>query len=226
MRFRHVCWMLGALAVAPGFAAAQDNGEKFGAAGYDKAPSTNIYVEGRAALVLLRDQDIDGAISGDVESDPGFGGSLTIGYHLFERFRVELEGTLDVNDVDTASPVTAAAAPTRTPSSTGDTVTLGAFANGFYDIDTGTAFTPYVGGGFGVLRIDAEYGAFGLNDKDHVPAYQGMLGVAWNVTRQTALTLGYRYRAAMSDPEFGAPAGSIETEYSNHGAQLGLRYRF
>jgi opacity protein-like surface antigen len=145
---------------------------------------------------------------------------------VLDNVRVEFEGTLDVNDVDTASPVTAAAPAARNPDGIGDTITLGAFANGYYDIDTGTAFTPYFGGGLGVLRIDAEYGAFGLNDKDHVPAYQWMLGVSWNVTRQTALTLGYRYRAAIDDPEFGAPAGSIETEYVNHGPQLGLRYRF
>jgi opacity protein-like surface antigen len=226
MRFWHACVGLGLLAAVPGTAAAQADDETFGASGYDKAPASDIYVEGRAALVFLTDQEVDGALSGDVDSDPGFGGSLTVGYHVLDNVRVEFEGTLDVNDVDTASPVTAAAPAARNPDGIGDTITLGAFANGYYDIDTGTAFTPYFGGGLGVLRIDAEYGAFGLNDKDHVPAYQWMLGVSWNVTRQTALTLGYRYRAAIDDPEFGAPAGSIETEYVNHGPQLGLRYRF
>lgn len=235
MRFRHVCLGLGMLAAVPGTAVAQDEDEKFGAAGYDTAPSSNIYVEGRAALVFLTEQDVSGAINGDVQSDPGFGGSLTVGYHLFENFRVEFEGTLDVHDVDEATPLSpqlqqrVASNPRVSADDVagqGDTITLGAFGNGYYDFDTGTAFTPYIGAGFGVLRIDAEYESFGLNDKDHVPAYQGMVGVSWHVTRQTALTLGYRYRAALTDPEFGAPAGDIETEYANHGAHLGLRYRF
>jgi len=226
MRLRDACLGVAMLAAVPTAAVAQDDGETFGSAGYDSAPSSDIYVEGRAALVFLTDQEVDGAINGDVQSDIGFGGSLTIGYHVYDNFRVEFEGSLDANDVDTASPVTSGAPQSRNPGGLGDTITLGAFANAYYDVATGTAFTPYFGAGLGGLRIDAEYGAFGLNDKDHVPAYQLMVGVGWHVTRKTALTLGYRYRAAISDPEFGAPAGTIESEYVNHGPQLGLRYRF
>jgi opacity protein-like surface antigen len=226
MRFRHAFSILGVIAGLPSAAAAQESDTTYGAAGYDSAPATDIYVEGHASLTFLSDQDVDGALSGDVTSDLGFGGALTVGYHLFDNVRVEIEGSLDANDVDDARPITQAAPQVQNPGGVGDTITLGVFGNGLYDIDTGTAFTPYVGGGLGFLRIDAEYGAFGLNDKDHVPAYQWMVGVSWNVTRQTAVTLGYRYRAAIEDPEFGAPAGSIETDYVNHGPELGLRYRF
>lgn len=226
MRVRLGCLFAGVVAALPVAAPAQDDAEPYGAAGYDAAPSTNVYVEGRAALVFLRDQDVSGAVNGEVESDTGFGGSLTVGYHLLESVRVELEGTLDVNDVDTARPVTVPVRPRQNPAGSGDTLTIGAFGNAYYDVDTGTAFTPYVGAGFGVLRIDAEYDAFALEDKDTLPAYQAMVGLTWNVTRKTGLTLGYRFRSTIDDPEFDAPAGSVETESTTHGVQLGLRYRF
>ena len=220
MRIRFGC-LAGALALAlPGAALAQDGDERFGAAGYDNAPATNIYVEGRAALTLLMDQDVSGGTNGDASFDPGFGGSLAVGYHVFDSVRVELEAVADASDIDRASPITAGRA------GTGDTITMGGFVNGAYDIDTGTAFTPYIGGGLGVLRIDAEYGAFGADDEDVMPAYQVLTGVSWQVVRQTALTLGYRYRRTIGDPRFDAPGGAIETEYGSHGFQIGLRYRF
>ena len=219
-----------ALALPAGGAPAQAQDDRFGASGYDTAPATNIYVEGRAALTLLMDQDVSGDLDGDASFDPGFGGSLAVGYHVLDSLRVELEGIVDVNDVDAATPVTPQGqqqAPRGgSASGVGDTITTGGFVNAAYDIDTGTAFTPYVGGGFGVLRIDAEYGAYALNDDDVLPAYQVLTGVSWNVVRRTALTLSYRYRRTVGDPEFTGPSGDIETEYGSHGFQLGLRYRF
>ncbi len=235
MRIRNGC-IAGALALAlPGAALAQNGDERFGAAGYDTAPQTNIYVEGRAALTLLMDQDVSGGTNGDASFDPGFSGSLAVGYHVLDPLRVELEAVAGVSDIDDSGPLSQQAqqrvARNRQLSpedvaGQGDTVTMGGFVNGAYDIDTGTAFTPYIGGGLGVLRIDAEYGAFGADDTDVMPAYQVLTGVSWHVVRQTALTLGYHYRRTIGEAEFDSPGGKVKTDYGSHGFQIGLRYRF
>lgn len=70
-------------------------------------------------------------------------------------------------------------------------------ANAYYDLDTGTAFTPYLGAGLGVAQINTSLGDIGHSA--FVPA--GQLGAGVRVATGTAATidLGYRLRVA-GDP--------------------------
>lgn len=117
-----------------------------------------------------------------------------------------------------------------TSSSTGSLNGLGGksrsiaiMGNGLYDIDTGTAFTPYVGVGAGLAQVHLDLN--GTSDKDWVFAYQGIAGVAYNVTSNLALTVDYRYFATI-DPKFDTTYGSVKGEYGNHTILAGLRYSF
>jgi opacity protein-like surface antigen len=221
-----------ALMAAPVAATAQDysDSQSFGAAGYDRAPGGNWYVEFRSALSLSPDLDAGGDVDGDVALDPGFGGGGAIGYKILDQLRLEAELSVDVANVDEAEPVTAeaqaAAQRGEDPSGGGDVLTVGGFVNTAYDFNTGTAFRPFVAVGAGFVRVDGEIDAFALNDRKFSPAYQARLGVAWNVTRRTGLTLGYRFRNTLDDPELEGDSGTVDLDYQAHTFELGLRFQF
>ena len=68
-----------------------------------------------------------------------------------------------------------------------------ALANAYFDIPTGTAFTPYLGAGagYGWGTVD------GGDDKDGF-AYALMAGVGVNLSDNVALDVGYRFREIMA----------------------------
>lgn len=229
-RFRQVAFIIPAfslisLCLASGGALAQDGG------GYGDAASSRLYVEGRVAASILSDADLDGDVDGEVSFDTGFGGGAELGYRVRDNWRVAVEAVAETNNVETARPVDPnvaqqAAAAGIDPSGLGDLITLGGFVNGYYDVDTGTSFRPFVGLGVGGMHFEAEFDGSAIDDTDFVPAYQARTGVSWAVTNDTALALGYRYRATISDPEFGSPQGDVEMDYSGHAVELSLRLGF
>lgn len=102
--------------------------------------------------------------------------------------------------------------------------------NGFWDIETQTRFTPYLGGGVGVTRVSLDQvrlvSIATVSDDDTVLAYQLGAGVALELTPNLALDLGYRYFAS-SDPDFTDNLGnSTNFAYECHNVALGLRYMF
>jgi len=215
----------GGLALGGGTALAQDGGR------YGDGPAPGLYLEGRVAASILSDADLEDDVDGEVSFDTGFGGGAALGYRVLPNWRVEVEGVADTNNVETARPIDPdvaqqAAAAGIDPSGLGDLITIGGFVNGYYDIDTGTAFRPFVGLGVGGMHFEAEFGGPAIDDTDFVPAYQARTGVAWTVTGDTALALGYRYRATISDPEFDSPQGTVEMDYSGHAVELSLRLGF
>lgn len=80
--------------------------------------------------------------------------------------------------------------------------------NAFYDIGTGTAITPYVGGGIGVARVSSTLtdtltctcgaGPHSETASTIVPAAQIGGGVRIAVAKPVTLDIGYRYRLAAS----------------------------
>jgi outer membrane protein OmpA-like peptidoglycan-associated protein len=95
--------------------------------------------------------------------------------------------------------------------------------NGIYDINTGTAFTPYIGVGAGIAQV--RLNVDGESDRDWVFAYQGIAGVSYNITNALAVTLDYRYFATV-DPKFDIGGLNVKGEYRNHSILAGLRYSF
>jgi opacity protein-like surface antigen len=83
--------------------------------------------------------------------------------------------------------------------------------NLYFDIPTGTAFTPYLGagGGYGWAPVD------GAPDKDGF-AYALMGGASYELTDSLALDVGYRFRSIAAD---GA-------DPHEHQITTGLRFKF
>jgi opacity protein-like surface antigen len=80
--------------------------------------------------------------------------------------------------------------------------------NGFYDIDTGSAFTPYLGAGLGVARVSATLtdlcscSGDSFSASTIVPAAQIGAGIRIAVSDPVTFDIGYRYKMATS-PDLG-----------------------
>jgi opacity protein-like surface antigen len=99
--------------------------------------------------------------------------------------------------------------------------------NGYFDIDTGTAFTPFITGGLGLARIEGEEAGTVLgvpysgDEDDTVFAYQIGLGAGFAVSETVSLDCRYRYLGT-ADPDFGG----LEVEVASHNITAGIRVAF
>ena len=133
---------------------------------------------------------------------------------------------------------------------------LGGFASVWYDINTGSDWIPYVGGGLGFIRVDRgnlEHDSNGLaqaivdlqtggrapplppgtvpeiSTTDTVLAFHFGAGVGYRLNDNVTLQAGYRFQTA-NDLEFDAKnaAGTVKVASGlrAHFLEIGVRYRF
>ena len=103
--------------------------------------------------------------------------------------------------------------------------------NVYYDFLAGSAIVPYIGAGAGVAFLTA--GALGSTQQSTQFAYQGILGVGWNIDSTFRLNLEGRYYGTTT-PNFshsGTAAGFSYTltnnpQNNNVSAMLSLQMRF
>src|SRR3954452_22525479 len=115
----------------------------------------------------------------------------------------------------------------------GDEHSWALMTNAYYNLHTGTAFTPYVGGGIGAafLTISAKpQGAADFNDSETRFAYQAIAGVSYALTERVSLGIEYRYFAT-TDPSYsdnpgGGGTSRVDAEYKTHNVLVNLIYRF
>jgi len=107
-------------------------------------------------------------------------------------------------------------------------------ANGIYDFFPNSQWTPYIGAGIGIARLDAHNVSTAgtgtvINDVDTQFAYQGIAGVSYSIAPKLSLALDYRYFATL-DPTFsvsaGAGGGTYSPAYRTHNVFLSLTYHF
>jgi opacity protein-like surface antigen len=165
--------------------------------------------------------------SADLEAslDTGFQIGGAVGYHFNRNFRGELEGYYRRNALDSisASGTAFGIALSNTAAVDGHASNAGVMGNVYWDFANSTKFTPYVGGGIGLSKVDVEISSGGASasDNDTVFAYQAMAGVKYALTSQIAVNVGYRYFAT-TDPKFG----TTEVENQSHNVDIGLTYNF
>ena len=102
------------------------------------------------------------------------------------------------------------------------------FLNAYYDIDTGTKFTPYVGGGIGYAKIEGSMSMPGMNisEDDTNFAWQLGAGVAYAVNKNISVDFGYRY-TDMGDLTANIyPTEKFKIDVDSHELLLGVRYTF
>jgi opacity protein-like surface antigen len=111
----------------------------------------------------------------------------------------------------------------------GDVTALSFLVNGYYDIPTGSNFTPFITAGIGLARVDVnDLTVPGLrmapfNGDDTVLAGQVGAGVSYALNEKLNVDLKYRY--FMTDNlEFSR--GNTLDGLTSHNVYLGVRYSF
>ena len=174
----------------------------------------------------------------------GFNGEASVGYGLGNGLRVELQGAYYYNNVNHRS-------NTPFPGVTsGHAESYGPLVNVLYDLDLGRfglalPVTPYVGVGAGYLwnhlspftttytngNIDRTGGTNGSF------AYQGVVGVAYNIVPVPglAVTAEYRFLGQLDQEAYQSTSYTVTgvhkanadfNQQFNHSFMLGLRYAF
>jgi len=92
---------------------------------------------------------------------------------------------------------------------------LSVMANLLYDFLPGATITPYVGAGAGIAFADAAINGCSLCSTQF--AYQGIVGLGWNVDQNFRINLDGRYYATTNPPAY---------QNNNFTAMLSLSYKF
>lgn len=188
-------------------------------AGAAQAAPDTAYFAVAAGPTWLDDATLsDASGSIDAEFDAGFGLVVALG-HAFDAVRAEIELGYRKNDIDSFG-----AMGFSVPAS-GDVTSKSVMANLYYDFTPEAQWSPFLGAGLGVARVEVDNAAvMGIplgNADDTVFAWQLMAGIGSKLTRSTTLDLSYRYHAT-SDPDFSG----IEAEYDSHNIMAGIRVAF
>jgi opacity protein-like surface antigen len=112
----------------------------------------------------------------------------------------------------------------------------GVMANLYLDMPNSSRFTPYVGGGIGMLhlRTPVVWVANNLRLIDWTTAYQLMAGTSYHLAGplhgagSAEMYAGYRFVKSMEDATNNCRCGgaTAEYDYQSHSADLGIRYNF
>ncbi len=96
-------------------------------------------------------------------------------------------------------------------------------ASVYYDVDTGSEITPYIGVGGGISNVTVKQAT---SKSVLALSFQGAAGIGYAITEDLTLTLGYRLTGAM-DADFPEDKGGETLKMAlGHNVELGIRYSF
>jgi opacity protein-like surface antigen len=148
-----------------------------------------------------------------------FTGGIGVGYHLNDYLRTELNLAFvsqDKYQQDFGAFEVSAK----------NSVWSG-MVNGYYDLATISGFTPYVGGGLGLLHSRSEVAIDNLTvltDRQYELAYSLGAGVNYQLSRNVSMDLGYQYLASPDLKYVNPETGLVEDGIDYHQIKVGLRY--
>lgn len=189
-------------------------------------PKQGWYIGAGAGVNFLQDNDVKiGATTNRIETNPGFLLNGSVGFGFESQLRPEFEIAYRRNTVDKNSGTGAGTA-------TGNFNSLAFMGNLYYDFQTQSGLTPYLGVGIGGALVGADdagrvFNGAVLTNQPFEFAYQGIAGLAYELSERWDATADYRYFATL-DPDYKTNTGltSSEAEYRNHSFLIGLRYVF
>jgi opacity protein-like surface antigen len=158
----------------------------------------------------------------DIDFEEGYLVSVAVGSRIGAAetglgFGFEFEGLWTELDADDDGPIEAVT----------EVIAIGALVGGVVDYRIADAFALYASAGAGVAWLDVDTGADALHDFDDDDeasfVWQARAGIAWRLTSETALHVGYRY-LAFDDVEIEDDVGaaSFDLEVRQHGIEIGV----
>jgi outer membrane protein OmpA-like peptidoglycan-associated protein len=178
-----------------------------------QTPSAGFYIGAEGGLNWMLNTNA-GAFN--ISPQTGWAAGAVVGYD-FVGPRVDLEGVFRQNPSNVNGPV-----PWGFANSSRNINQLGIMANLLYDFAPGAVITPYIGAGAGIGFVDG-FNAWGdrTDLSNTVFAYQGIIGLGWNVDTNFRVNLDGRYYGT-SNPSV---AGSTWSN-NNFSVMLGLQVKF
>lgn len=184
------------------------------------AAADSFYIKGNIGIGMAMDTDIDNLpnATGTAEMtyDNGFIGSLAAGYDFANPMRMEIELIKQKNDLEITSYDNFYGTFNE-----GDLKTHSFMLNGYYDVDTGSPWKPFVGAGMGWSKLDINDPGFSTSDSDDVFTYQLIGGVAYAFNDRWSVDVQYRFMGTSEATIDGA-----DFNYNSNDLMLGLRYSF
>ena len=172
-----------------------------------QSPQPGIYIGAEGGVNWLLNTTISGV---NVSPQTGWAVGGVIGYD-FVGPRVEIEGVYRQNNTNLWVPGAAV---------NGQVGQLGILANLLYDFMPGSVITPYIGAGAGVAFVDSN-SSLGSTQF----AYQGIIGVSYNVDTNFRINLDGRYYGT-TNPSVNTAWGSTTWSNNNFSLMLGLQLKF
>lgn len=246
------------LALCIGFTMAQ--------ATFAKAAATGVYVTPKFIYgYTLQDSQKANVTNGSDrlshnfgnDQDDAWGGALAVGYNFDKQFKIPVRAELEYaffSEVEAkgsraVNPGTFYNSERYNLKQESQIQTL--MLNAYYDIKTGTEWTPYLGAGIGFAFIDgktkgnvrstdaSDPGSFGSSSSGNMNtnlAWNVGLGIGWDATDFMTVDLGYRF---VGLGESKGSSTSVEDDLGNsgtlrgrvnemymHQVMLGLRFTF
>lgn len=165
------------------------------------ADEPGLYLGAGAGINFANDLDLSGG--NELDSDIGWAGIGTLGFRFGNGLRTELEGGYRFNDGE----INGISANTKT---------WNAMANLLYDLETGTLLEPYIGFGLGAVNTEM------ANDSEWAFAYQGIAGMAFEVSDWVEPFIDYRYLGTAG--LHADPLGNdLDDELTDHTILAGVR---
>ena len=117
---------------------------------------------------------------------------------------------------------------TQASAANGSSVTtIAPMVSALYDLETGTALTPYLGFGLGAAQVKASLS--GSTTRSWTPAYQGIAGVNYDLGPDWALGLEYRYFETLAASGLGIQGvAGLQGDFGTRSQSLfmDVTYRF
>lgn len=198
------------------------------------------YVSGNVGAFQLMDADTTASApgvsaTGGFEFKRGYGVNGAVGLSLGN---LRMDGEISYRGADfdqgTLSSITVSGTTFSFSGATGDVsgdvTALALMGNLWYDIDLGGKLKPFIGGGIGAARIDANIDSIAgvplnVGGDDTVFAYQAGVGVGYEINQNLVATLGYRFFGT-DKPKFESQGVTVESEYRTHNIEVGMRFKF
>ena len=159
----------------------------------------------------------------------GFRPEISVGYHMASVASLKAKKLGSTADLKPINDMLAEAGPQVA----GSVVSVDLAAGVYYDIDTGTEITPYVGVGVGMSHVTVKMKQTAIpQNVDHEDelwalSFQAAAGIGYAVMEDLTLTFGYRLIGTL-EGQFSTYATTKRKMGTtlNHNVELGLRYSF
>jgi opacity protein-like surface antigen len=220
------------LALAGGSAYAADLVQPGVVAAPAPADTSGLYISvfgGYAFSNAVNAHSTQGDTDVSVPYDGGYLIGGAIGTHLMPNLRGEVEASYVSRGVSAG----AFGSGGGTGTATGTNSTLYLLGNLWFDLDTGSAITPYIGGGIGAavimpnITLDPGPG-FGYDTAGYAFAGQLGAGIKFQLADNISADLGYRAKGVFNASLTGSGGASNLTNvnYIDQIVQVGLNFGF